>query len=101
MEEPMPYPDNFDGPAFDRRYGTEADDDARAVAEACAAPHLANLARLRAAAKALVDLIDGAALPLEPGRGYDLQDVRAAAADLARADVTEFWARLVERRRGG
>jgi len=94
----MPNPDNFNPAAFDRRYGTDADDDARAVAEDCAAPHVANFARLRAAAKALVDLIDGAALPVEPGRGYDLQDVRAAAADLAGADVTAFWARLVERR---
>ncbi len=93
----MSYPDNYSGRAFERRYGRPADDWLQITAETHAEEHVAALAKLRDAAQALVALIDATTLPVEPGRGYDLADVRAAVADLAGVDLSAFRTRLIER----
>ena len=93
----MPYPDNFNAAAFDARHGTEASDRALAACDAWAALYVAHVAKLKAGAQSLLDLIDSGDTPIEPVEGYGVtDDIRDMVAQLAGVDLVAFEKRLVE-----
>lgn len=93
-----PYPDNFSGEAFDRKYGPNPHHGAINTR-----PITAAAGRLIEAAKVFVAALDAEmdvfkGVP-HPSDGYGIDDIRQIASELADVDPAEYEARLTKHMR--
>lgn len=86
----MPHPDDFDARAFDRRYGTDD-----VVLSGPAQDKLDDMARVKRAAKAFLDAVEGIDADTYIGGGYELSDVLDALGAAAEIDLVEAEAGML------